>query len=120
MSERKTALSSIDCAPVNVFFAAVAAAILPRFFCRDGSIPEASNLRAASLLSRATARETSGLIPRLSMFCLPPNGYRSRHNLLPLLLIKRCKPPPSVRRYGVARAFAFSTTSALSGMSIRR
>lgn len=53
------------------------------------SLSPSTILRAASRLSRASARPTSGQTPRASVFCLPRKRYRRRQYLAPLGITRR-------------------------------
>src|SRR5258708_26189941 len=102
----------------KLFAARPAASRFSAFRCSPGSTRDDSNLRAASLPLRASARGTSFKTPREISLRLPPKRYAKRHQRPPLGEISRYSPPASYNRSGLAPAFAFRIAVAVRGMAV--
>jgi hypothetical protein len=85
------------------FSAAAFSAVFAAFRCSIGSRPVASSLRASAWRSLASARGTSGYLPKAMSFSLPSCVYAYRHSFPPAVVTQRQRLPLSLMRY----AFSF-------------
>src|SRR6266404_4316422 len=79
-----------------------------------GSIPFARSRRAWSRRSRASLRETSGKIPKLSICSLPRTLNLNRHQRLPAGVTSKYSPPPSANLNGFSRGLEPEITAFVS------